>query len=71
MMSRSSTKVEQLKRAVSNLPPSELDAFREWYEAFEARRWDKQLEEDVQSGNLDALAAEAHAHYEAGLCTEL
>jgi len=70
-MSRTSRKVEQIKNAVRNLPSSELDAFRRWYEEFEARRWDEQLEEDVQSGKLDALAAEARAHYEAGLCSEL
>jgi hypothetical protein len=70
-MSKSGTKVEQIKTAVRNLLPSELDAFREWYEAFAARGWDEHLEEDVESGNLDALAAEARAHYEAGLCSEL
>ena len=70
-MSRSRTSVEQIKRAVRNLPPSELNAFREWVEAFEAQRWDVQIEEDVQSGKLDLLAREARADYEAGLCSEL
>jgi hypothetical protein len=70
-MNETMAQVEQIKKAVLNLPPPELEAFREWYEDLEAQEWDRQLEEDIQSGKLDELAQEALADFELGLCTEL
>jgi hypothetical protein len=42
-----------------DLPPRELAKFREWFMAFDAENWDKQIEADVAAGRLDALADEA------------
>ena len=64
-------KVEEIKVAVLNLSWPELDVFRKWYEGFEAIRWDRQIEADIQTGKLDKLAQETLADFDAGLCTEL
>ena len=42
----------QIERAVSKLPPKELARFREWFEKFDAKIWNKQFEQDAKSGNL-------------------
>lgn len=56
---------------VEKLPKSDLEAFRKWFEEFDAKMWDKQFEQDVLSGKLDNLAAQAIADFQAGKCTEL
>lgn len=48
--------VEELEREVSQLPPSELKRFSEWFEEFKSDQWDKQIEEDVLAGRFDSIA---------------
>jgi hypothetical protein len=63
--------VEEIERAIINLPPAELAELRAWFAAFEAEAWDRQFEEDVHAGRLDALADEALGELDAGRCTDL
>jgi hypothetical protein len=65
------TTVQEIEKAVAHLPKPELDKFREWFEEFDADLWDRQLEKDVRSGKLDALADQALKDLEEGRCTEL
>ncbi len=60
------TTVERLEREISALPPAELATLREWFVAFDAEVWDRQIEEDVASGRLDTLADAAVAEHRAG-----
>ena len=50
----------------ASLTPDELAAFRAWFEAFEAERFDERIERDAKSGKLDQLAERAMAVYRAG-----
>ena len=50
---------KEIEDAVLRLSPAELDAFRQWFAEFDAEAWDRQLEDDVSSGRLDAFADEA------------
>lgn len=52
--------IEELEREVSQLPPSDLKRFSEWFEEFLADQWDKQIEADILAGRLDAIAKQAH-----------
>lgn len=52
-------KVEKIGREIKELTPSELMAFRQWFYEFDAEVWDRQIEDDVKAGNLDALAEKA------------
>ena len=63
--------VEDIEKAVSELPALELDRFRAWFESFDAERLDAKLERDARSGKLDRLAEEALAEHRAGLTREL
>jgi hypothetical protein len=60
------TKVESLEREVEKLTPEELAAFREWFAAYDADAWDRQIEQDVSAGKLDRLAAEALSAHDRG-----
>jgi hypothetical protein len=53
------TKVEKLEKEVQKLSPDELAAFREWFQKFDSDDWDRQIEEDIKDGKLDALVKEA------------
>ncbi|HEX3653657.1 MAG TPA: hypothetical protein VHU18_12620 [Rhizomicrobium sp.] len=58
--------VEELERAVAKLPPDQFASFREWFEAFAADEWDRQIERDIKAGKLDKFAQEALADVRAG-----
>jgi hypothetical protein len=49
----------EIEDAVQKLPTDQLGAFREWFLKFDAEVWDRQFEEDVRAGRLDATAEEA------------
>ena len=64
-------KVENLEREVRDLSPEELAAFRKWFIAYDWEAWDRQFEQDVLAGKLDALADRALRDHEAGKSTKL
>jgi hypothetical protein len=63
--------VEEIKQAISALPPEELHELRDWYEQFDAQLWDRQIEADVVAGRLDDLAEAAIRAFRKGETTEL
>jgi hypothetical protein len=63
--------IEQIEEAVQQLSPEELAAFRDWFAAYDAELWDRQFEEDIAAGRLDALAQEALNDLQAGRCSDL
>ena len=65
------TTVQEIEKAVQRLPERKLDLFRSWFEVFDAHTWDKQFEQDVQSGRLDALADQAVKDLKTKRCARL
>jgi hypothetical protein len=65
------TSVKEIESAIEKLAKDELTAFREWYEEFDAKLWDKQFEEDISSGKLDVLANAVLDDYRTGKCKEI
>jgi hypothetical protein len=63
--------VQEIESAVSRLSAEELAVFRSWFAEFDAQLWDRQIEEDVAAGRLDALAEEAIKDFKEGRCTDL
>ena len=64
------TTVQAIEAAVEQLAPEQRAEFRAWFEAFDAREWDLQMEQDLQSGRLDWLVEEALGDLTAGRCTD-
>ena len=62
--------VNEIEAAVLRLTPAELDAFRTWFAEFDAAAWDRQIEDDVAAGRLEALGDEAVEDLRAGRCTD-
>jgi len=63
--------VKEIEQAVEQLTPDQLAEFRAWYEQFDAAAWDRQIEEDIVAGKLDALADAAIADHKAGRTKKL
>jgi hypothetical protein len=64
-------RVKQLEKQIAELTVSELKAFREWFDRYEADLWDRQIEADAKSGKLSRLVERAIQDHEAGHSTKL
>jgi len=63
--------LEDIEKALTELPPDQLAEFRAWFEAFDAARFDEKIERDAKAGRLDRLAEQALADFRAGRAREL
>jgi hypothetical protein len=63
--------IQEIEQAVSQLKPKELARFRKWFDEFDAKAWDQQLEQDAHAGKLDQIAQQAVADFRAGQYKEL
>ena len=64
-------KLEDIEKAVAELPVDQLARFRAWFEEFDATRFDQRIERDATTGKLDRLAEQALADFRAGRAREL
>ena len=65
------TRIEEIETAVTQLEVQDLARFRDWFLRYDADAWDRQIEEDVAAGRLDAAASEAIQDFRAGRCRRL
>ena len=65
------TRIQKLEGEIKELTRSELAAFRQWFQEFDAAQWDRQIEEDALTGKFDRLAQKALADHKAGRTKEL
>ena len=63
--------VHEIEQAIRVLEPKDLAALRDWFAAFDAEAWDRQMEQDVAAGRLDRFAEEAIRDLQEGHCTDL
>lgn len=57
--------VNEVVKAVAQLPQDQLMQFRAWFHKFDSEAWDEQIEKDIKTGKLDALAQTAIADHHA------
>ncbi len=46
------SRLEKLEQDIAKLSPEEFVELEQWFDAERNRKWDRQIEEDVQSGKL-------------------
>ena len=63
--------LQEIEKAVQDLSPDQLAAFRNWFVEYDQALWDEQLERDVASGRLDSHADEALDDLRNGRCSDL
>lgn len=59
--------IKEIEGAITQLPAKELAELMAWLQEYHAQAWDKQIEDDLEVGRLDALLAEVDKEYEAVL----
>jgi hypothetical protein len=65
------SKVESIEQQIKALSAQEHAQLRAWFLEFDWALWDRQLERDVATGKLDALAEKAFRDHAAGKTTPL
>jgi hypothetical protein len=63
--------VKEIEEAIAQLSAGDVAELMTWLEEHHAQIWDKQIEDDLETGRLDALLAEVDDEYEAGLAQPL
>jgi len=58
--------VTEIEAAITELTSKDLDELISWLAEYHAKIWDRQIEEDLEAGRLDAVLAEVDKEYEAG-----
>lgn len=52
-------KVDKIKEAIEALPEEEYVQLRQWFSEKDWKKWDRQIETNSESGQLDFLIREA------------
>jgi len=65
------SKVDEIKVAIEALPEEDYVQLRQWFSEKDWEKWDRQIEEDSESGRLDFLIKEALEEKAKGKLKEL
>jgi hypothetical protein len=63
--------VAEIESAIAQLPAKDFAELMAWLEKHHQRAWDRQIEGDLASGQLDAIISEADDEYRQGLARSL
>jgi hypothetical protein len=63
--------ITEIEAAITKLPAKDVATLMASLEDYHARAWDKQIEEDLEAGRLDALLADVDKEYKSGLAEPL
>ncbi len=63
--------IEDIENAVAKLAPDQFAKFRDWFEQFDAARFDQKIERDAKADKLDSLANQAIDDFRKGRAREL
>jgi hypothetical protein len=63
--------VKEIEEAIAQLSTGDVAELMAWLAEHHAQLWDKQIEEDLDAGRLDALLSAVDDEYEAGLAQPL
>ncbi len=64
-------KIEEIEATIESLSEDEYARLREWFYERDWEKWDRQIEEDSESGKLDFLLREALGEKAKGNLKEL
>jgi hypothetical protein len=56
--------VTEIQAAITELTSDDLADLMNWLDAYQAKLWDKAIDEDLQAGRLDKVLAEVDKEYE-------
>ena len=62
------SKLKQIETDILTLSAKDFEALKQSLADLDFEHWDRQIEQDIAEGNLDAFAQEALAEFQAGHC---
>jgi hypothetical protein len=63
--------IAEIESAIAELPAKDFAELMAWLQEYRQRVWDRQIEDDLAAGRLDAIVAEANEEYRQGLARPL
>ena len=60
------TQLEKIEKQITELNAADRDKLLDWLAEFQEQAWDRQIEDDIKAGRLDAIAEEVLADHRAG-----
>jgi|FLOH01.1.fsa_nt_gi hypothetical protein len=51
--------LQTIENEIQNLPEQDFIVLREWFQNFDSKKWDNQIETDIKNAKLDELANSA------------
>ena len=63
--------IQELEKAIMMLSTKELASLTTWLIDYHEKMWDRQIEDDLDSGRFDKLLDEIDSEYAAGLAKSL
>ncbi len=63
--------VIEIESAIAQLPAKNVAELMAWLQEYHERVWDRQIENDLESGRLDPLLAEVEKEHQQGLARPL
>ena len=58
--------VKEIEAAITKLPGKQVGELTAWLVEYHHQLWDKQIEDDLEAGRLDAVLDEVEKDYQAG-----
>ncbi len=65
------TSIAEIQDAIRVLPEAQFEMFSSWFDEYEEKHWDRQIEHDQKSGPLHDLMERTRADFKAGECTRI
>jgi hypothetical protein len=63
--------VLEIESAITQLPPQDVVQLMTWFQNYHQQMWDRQIEDDLETGRLDKALAEVDQEYKKGLARPL
>jgi hypothetical protein len=60
------TKLETIEQRIAELDPADRKQLLQWLAQYQEAAWDRQIEDDIKAGRLDAVAEDVLADHRAG-----
>ena len=63
--------IAEIESAITQLPANDFAELMVWLQNYHEQMWDRQIEDDLETGHLDKLLAEVDSEHKAGLARPL